>query len=175
MSVSHEMPAHLRGYVVNQMATNYWRVESSLSRAEVIQEAYCVYLKVAQRYPDVEPKHLTALFKTAWSNHFTDLTKKDSHHRQAVSLNAESGADFDILGDAENLGYLRTMVRQAPSEVRQVLALLLNAPQELVEMALEGWSRGGRRRADSNARVAAWLGLPASSKPLDAVREYFAD
>ena len=74
----------------------------------------------------------------------------------------------------ENEGYLRTLVRQAPREVALVLALFLNAPQELLELALTSFRRVGRagERTADNRRVAALLGLPEDSKPLDSVERY---
>lgn len=167
----------IEGYVVNFMQTNYWRVQATMTRVDVMQEAYYVFLRCSRKYSaTVEgPQHFMALFKTAWRNHFTDLAHSDSQHRCDGTQDG-SVTTTEVVGETENEGYLRTLVRQAPREVALVLTMLFNVPQEILEMCLSPRSRSGRNGGDAadNARVAQLLGMPPDSKPLDAVRDYFA-
>jgi hypothetical protein len=56
-----------------------------------------------------------------------------------------------------------------------VLNLFLNAPQELLELALTTWRKNGKYRADGDKAVARMLGLPADSTPITTTRTYFED
>lgn len=170
-----EFKGPIEGWVVNQLEREYWRVQSTMTRMDVMQEAYIVFDRVRRTYEGKikEPKHFMSLFKTSWTRHFTDLSVTDSECRTASV--AESYADS--AGELENEGYLRTLVRQAPAEVRLVLTMFLNAPQELVDLATSSFQRVGRggQRAADNRRVASLLGLPEGSTPLDAVEGYLSD
>lgn len=175
------MPALLfhgpvEGWVVNYTHPIFWRVEATMQWGDVLQEAYLVYARCCERYPDAEAKHLMSLFKTAWANHFTDLAAKDSRHR--TTMEADNLASIrDRVGDTENEGQLRVLLRQAPSEVRMVLNLFLNAPQEIVEAltAQPPAKRGRKSKADlasSNDRINRALGLPLGTDVLKLVRTY---
>lgn len=176
MSKFPEFKGLVEGYVVNQLDGNYWRVQASMSRLEVLQEAYLVYHRIGQRYPDVEPRHFMSLFKTAWSRRFVDMAQKDTQLRRQVSSTPATDQRqdrADTVGELENDGYLAVLLRQAPAEVGLVMNLLLNAPSEIVQVALDNWQSGSRKKqAQGNQQVARWLGLPASAKPLDAVADY---
>lgn len=168
----------IEGYVVNFLTSQYWRVAASLEFDDALQEARLVFCEVSLKYPEVEDRHLMALFKTAWSNRFVDLAKKDTKHRQLVSdqgLDQETGLPVtkDFAGDLDTDGMLLLLIEQAPSEVRTVLSLFLNAPSELLELAVNAWKFRGRRRAEGNQMLNECLGLPSGSDPLGTVEEYF--
>lgn len=171
-----EFKGPIEGWIVNHMERHYWRVQASMTRMDVMQEAHVIFLRCSTKYASVvtNPKHFMALFKVAWVNHFTDLAYTDSKNRCEVVPPADM--QMDSIGDLENEGYMRTLIRQAPKEVALVLALFLNAPAELLQLATSPLKSGrnGARAAD-NRRVAALLGLPADSEPLDAVERYLAD
>lgn len=171
-----EFKGPIEGWIVNHMTQHYWKVQATMTRMDVMQEAYYIFLRLSKKYAETvtEPEHFMALFKTAWSRHYIDLAKKDSSCRTEVE---HTPATADAVGEVENEGYLRTLVRQAPSDVRLVLTLFLNAPAELLELATSSFKRVGRggARAADNQRVAALLGLPADSRPLDAVESYLID
>lgn len=182
MPNSFEFAGPIEGWVVNGMKANYFRVERTLSREEYLQEAYLVYLRVLRKYEGTvtEPKHFMSLFKRAWTNELNDLATKDTHHRQMVAMptmRSDDGdeAEVDVLGDLDNDGMLATMIRQAPSEVVMVLNLFLNAPQELLELALQSW-RGKDRRYNhgGSERICRLLGLDPSHDVMATVEEYFS-
>lgn len=169
MTSNHSFEGPVQGYLVNQMQANLWRFDG-LEDGDVLQEGYEIYVRCADRYPDVEPRHFMALYKSALHNRFTDLANEATKHRHQ---NLDDYVHTTTIGSLENDGYLRTVIRQAPAEVKMVLNLFLNAPTELLELAMTSWRAQGRIKAGGNAQVAQWLGLPAGSKPLDVVRDYF--
>lgn len=179
MSFSPEFKGPIEGYVVNFMKKNLWRIERTMTRDDAMQDAYVVFLRVGNKYPDIEaPEHFMALFKTAWYRHFTDLANADTASRVLTHLvvRNEDGAEVehDPMGDLDNDGMLAVKIRQAPSEVTAVLNLFLSAPQELLEVALGAWNGPDKRcRAGGSERINKMLGLPLHVDALKAVHDYF--
>ena len=167
--MSREFKGSLEGWTMKHLAANYWRVESTMSRLDVLQEAQVKFLVLCQKYPDVEDRHFMALYKTAWQRHFIDLAKQNAEQRE----HTQPDYGFDGVGELDNAGYVRTLIRQAPREIKTVLSVLLNAPTELLELAADSWRAKGKQRAGGNKQVSQWLGLPEGSTPLDDVERYF--
>lgn len=168
----------IEGWVVNHMAANFWRVERTQCRDDVMQDAYIVFARVAEVYPGVEAKHFMALFKRSWTNHFTDLANEDTQSRRvgrAVVRNSEGQEqDAEYIGETDNDGVLATMLRQAPEEVTAVLALFLNAPSEILELALASWKGEDRRmKSGGSKKICQMLGLPEDLDVMRQVEEYF--
>lgn len=183
-----EWEGHILGYVMNSMAAQYWRVERTLSREEYVQEAWIVFDRVRRTYegrirPD-EPQHFTALFKMAWCNRLNDLSKKNTRYRETfVSMGgAEAGGEqprvdyFESrVGESGNEGELSIAIRQAPREVSSVLSLFLNAPQELLDVALAGWREGKARPGQNpSAHICKLLGFDIKRDVMAEVERYFA-
>ena len=172
----------IHGYVINDLRRQHWRIARTVPWPDAEQEAYCVFLRCRRAYlGKVErPEHFMALFKTAWHRRMADLSNeatlvRENELHELAPISSASVAREHV-GETENAGILATMVRQAPSEVRMVLALLLDAPEELLEAALAGFAcnRDGRARAKGSARVNALLGLPADRDTLGELRDYFS-
>lgn len=172
----HQFTGSIEGYLVNYIHANAWKFKSIMSKEDALQEGYLMFAHCAELYPDVEQPHFMALYKTTLTNRVIDWARK-AHDSRHVSLNAadEDSGVRDIIGELENDGYLHVLVRQAPQEVTQVLTLFLNAPTELLQMAMTSWRANGHVEAGGNKQVAQWLGLPVGSKPLDKVLDYFGD
>lgn len=170
MPYQPEYDGPIAGYVANFVSKNYWRVERTQERDDVFQEARCVFLKVSGRYPDVDAPHFMALFKTAWQRRFTDLANADTARRVEVPLSMiatppdrdEYEYEYDPPGELDNDGAASVLLRQAPSEVKQVINLFLNAPQEILELALAGWNdvRDGRYSTGGSRRLCRLLNIP---------------
>lgn len=177
----HEFEGPIKGWVVNQMCRDFWRVEATLTREDVMQDAYETFLRCNRktRGQKLNERQFMAYYKLAWVNQMNEMANADTKHRRPLSIQArdEDGTPLlgDLVGELENAGFLRVMMRQAPTEVSLCVNLLLNAPSELLEMALASWRDQGRKEAGGNKQVAAWLGLDANARPLDAVREYFSN
>lgn len=184
MSCSLKWEGAVEGYVVNTMKTQYFRVQRTLTRDEYVNEAFIVFSRVQTKYKKTvdEDKHLMALFKTAWSRRLNDLSTEDTHQRmfvQAPITRSSEGEDiegFDPVGDLDNDGMLAIVIREAPQEIKQVLNLFLAAPQEILDVALAGWSGQDRRcKAGGSARICKLLGLPEDRDIMQEVEAYFTN
>ena len=180
MKYSPEFKGPIEGYVVNFMRKNYFKVQRTLERADVLQEAYVVFLRVKAKYPDVEgAPHFMALFKTSWYHRYTDLANADTAQRFMVQHHVyqqEDGGELgaDCLGETNNDGELAVMLRQAPNEVTQVLNLFLSAPQELLDLALGSWKGRDRRcQAGGSKRICSLLGISPAYDVMKVVEDYF--
>ncbi len=170
----------IEGWTVNYCTSNFWRVSSMMEFEDLLQDAYIVFLRCEARYPELDtPQHFMSLYKRAWANHVTDLANEATQLRAVRSIHQGVGEDDEPLqiaegvGELENAGYLVTLVGQAPEEVRRVLALMLQAPQEIIDVVMSDW-RGpnGRRTDGGGTRINKALGLPADFNPYEAVRRY---
>lgn len=179
MSYKPTFKGPVEGWVMNQLKADYWRVETTLSWLEALQEAHIVFLRCCKKFPSEAardtPQAFMALFKMAWRNQFNDLSNYDSKHRVCVHMptREESEEEIEQPGDLDNDGMLAIMIEQAPTEVRTVLAVMLNAPTELLEMADTAWRRGGRNKAGSSKHLAALLGLDPGVDAVRLVEDYF--
>lgn len=184
-----EFKGPIEGYVVNFLRTNYWRIESSTPRQDAMQTAYMVFLRVRNKYKNIPMgPHFMSLFKMAWFNEFTDLANADTKLRQLVPFKSKGHQEDHgwsevpgdpvntVIGELECDGYLAVKIEQAPSEVKAVLNLFLNAPVELLDMALRGWhGRNKKSRAGGSERINRLLGLPADRDVLKEVEDYFSE
>jgi hypothetical protein len=157
----------IQGYVANYLHRHLWKVEDSMDWDDCMVEAWIVYDRCAKRYPEVEARHFMALFKTAWTRRFTDLARETTKHR-ATTYDPTTD---QRAADTDNAGYVCTLVRQAPADVRMVLSLLVNAPSEVLELLSATWASKGAGAA--NRLVCRWLALTDNARPLDRTREYF--
>lgn len=168
----------VEGWTMNYLTKQLWRVARTKDRDDCMQEAYCVFLRVADKYPDVNARHFMALYQTSWIRVFDDFSTQDTLVREVELLSDGRAVLNEPMGDTCNEGELLVKLREAPREVRMVLELLLRAPQEILDIALAGWFPNDKRTpngisAKSSARINALLGLPADMNTLEQVREYF--
>lgn len=175
----------VEGFIVNFINKNHWRVARIHDREDLMQDAHIVFLRVQLRYQVETPQHFMALFVRTWLNHFTDLSRDDTASRIMVQHDyvGEVGegyqSSWDVsgstVGDTNNDGYLATLIAQAPREVSMVLNLFLNAPQEILDVALSSWQgRDKRFKAGGSKKICKLLGLEPGLDVLKAVEEYFA-
>lgn len=176
-----EFKGPVEGWVVNQLCKGslaYWRVERTLSREEVMQEAYECFLRCCRRFPKSPefdtPQAFMALFKRAWGNQFADLATYDTEDRQYTSIDSSEIRLDEPAGALENDGFLSIMIQEAPSEVRLVLSVFLNAPSELLEMAFTAWRARGHNSPGGSRHLNKLLGLDPSGDPVKLVEEYFS-
>jgi len=179
-----EYKGAIEGYVVNYLSRHLWKVRPLYDHEDAMQEAYEVFMRCCAKYPIIDtPQHFMALFKTAWARHFVDLAAKASEARaefSASGVRLRDGQEEEddliggIVGELDNDGALAVMIRQAPEEVVMVLNLLLNAPQELLDLAMKTWRMQGRYREDGDAAIARMLGRPVGSTPMTDTHNYFS-
>jgi hypothetical protein len=175
----------IEGYVTNTLRKQFFRVQATMTEDDYMQEAFLVFLRVSKTYEGkikaTEPQHFTALFKRAWANRLNDLSNDDtayrerfvSDHRQDRSTGEE--VQMEQAGETDNDGSLAILIRQAPREVAMVLNLFLNAPQEILEVALGSWQGRNRRYAAGGSEpICKLLGLDPRMDVLARVEEHFA-
>lgn len=165
----------VKGWTINYLTKNAWRVERIMTFDDCMQEANLVFLRVKRAYPRVtEPQHFMALFKTSWTNRFNDLSEENTKIRNNEVLLSLKGAVMPVednrVGDMANEGELLVMLRQAPREVRMVLDLMLRAPQEIVDLVFTGWRKDKQR---GSSRINKLLGFPPEQETLQHVEDYF--
>lgn len=165
-----EFDGVIKGWTVNFLTKNVWRVERIMTIDDCLQEAQLVFLRVSRTYKVTEAKHFMALYKTSWTRRFNDLSDENSAVRDNEVLSAKDAMPLDRVGDLANEGELRVMLRQAPREVRMVLELILRAPQEVVDIVFAGWRKDRQRGSE---RINAMLGLPLEQDTLQRVEKYF--
>lgn len=164
----------VEGYVTNQITKQLWRFSLTHDRDDLTQEAYIVFLKCERAYPVLDtPQHFMSLYMSALQRRFNDLSRKHSRIAPvSVQEDTEGNAHREQTGALDNDGYLAAMIRQAPREVSMVLALFLNAPAELLDVAERAWA-GRRDRKDANAMIRRLLGPDAGNAPIEQVEAYF--
>lgn len=164
----------IKGYTVNQMSLHWWRLCATMTKEDFMQEAYALFLHVRLKYPHVSDAHFMSLYKTSLRNMITELSESDTKHRTVGTLSGLPNI-YETAGDLDNNGYLRTLIRQAPPEIKAILAIFLNAPTEVLELAMSTWRQQGHYEAAGNKQVASWLGLDADATPLDDLYTYFSE
>ena len=177
----HIFTGPVEGWTVNFCQANLWRVQRSMEFDDLMQEAYLVFLKCSNAYPDVVPKHFMSLYMTAWNRRFINLALEATSHKKQVSLSdlekptdEGDGISHEMVGELNNDGHLSVLLRQAPKEVLLVLNLFLNAPTELLELALSNWNGGDKRCiTGGSTKICKMLGLPEDLDVLQLVKEYF--
>jgi len=172
----------IEGYVVNFLARNLWRISSTHEMEDALSEAYIMFMRCVAQYPMVtEAKHFMALFKTAWSNEFNDLSRKASTAKIAQSFTAMARVDedgeevnfsADTVGSLENDAVMILAVKQAPADVKQVLNLFCNTPTPVLEAASRAWKKAGKNNPLGERHVEQMLGLKPGTAPLEKVRRY---
>lgn len=179
MHYTPEFKGPIEGWVVNHLRTNYWKVGRTMAREDVLQEAYLVFLRCKQKYPKMDtPQHFMSLFKTSWSRQFINFANADTESRVLTEMpiiRTEDGdVELDVAGERDNDGYLSVLLSQAPAEVLLVLNLFLQAPQELLEIALSSWVGKDRRcRAGGSKKINQMLGLPTDLDVMQITEDYF--
>ena len=174
-----EFSGPIEGYARNYIHANLWKVARTHNRDEMIQEAWIVFARCVELYPVIDtPQHFMALYKTALYRHVIDLAADATRVRSEVSESCFEREDEQAwsrqpIGDLDNEGQLRVLVRQAPREVKMVLSLFLNAPQELLDLATAAWEARGRRRAEGNKMIGRLLGLPPGVDHIGQVEAHF--
>jgi hypothetical protein len=117
----------IEGYAVRFLKKNQWRFDPLFEFEDLLNDAYLIFAKIAERYPRVvEPRHFMSLFKTALANDMWDKTK--AHSRRANATVNVSSEQFQQLAEsiatAGNSAYLSALLAEAPEEVWFALSTL---------------------------------------------------
>ncbi len=147
-------PFHI--WSIKFISKNLWRFHNSLDSEDLFQEVLIVFLRVSQRYPGVEQKHLMSLFQRSVTNLFNRLSTKyapsDACSEELLSA-LEDRSQEEVL-------HLVTTLADIPHEVKELLRELLSDGSELLKQ--------GRL---SNKVARTFFGLPRTSRPVTALRQ----
>ncbi len=129
-------------YVRNFLKKNYWKVETLMPYEDALSEAKLQFIRTISRLEKrnceiKNEKHLMSLFKTSWSNHFITLANKATNERFVTTLSNSDNQDLlidQVIGDMGNMGEIEILLQKAPSEIKQVISMLLNSPIEAIEV-----------------------------------------
>jgi hypothetical protein len=168
-----EFAGPIEGYVHNFLKTNFWKVSRSMEYEDCIQEARLVFLECKSRYPVVDnPKWFMSLFKRAWFTHFVDLASSDTKAKAEVTEFDETPVLESVVGD-DHPGMVLMMIEKAPQEIKSVMALLINAPTELIETLVTDLSGGPIMRRRALRKINACIGLEDTRDVVQEMQVYF--
>lgn len=179
-----EFQGPIEGWTVNHIHANFWRVSRVREREDLHQDAQLVFLRCAAKYPDMDtPQHFMSLYQRAWMNHIHDLSNLQTQVKAEVSMQREAALEDtedryepELIGDLDNDGYFAVKLHQAPHEVKRVLNLFLNAPQEILDLALGSWKGRDRRcTTGGSKKICRLLGLSDDLDVMQMVSDYFTE
>jgi len=170
----------VRPYVLNYLNKNYWKVQSLLSWDDAVGEAQLQFWRTVTRLQKrnciiENEKHLMALFKTSWNNHFITLSNKATHQIPIVELvddSQQSLIEEVVVGALDNDGFLHVLLDKAPTEIKQVLLLMLKIPSEIVEQICQSLPHHPEQ---GNMILCRLLGKPHESQLLQKTIQYFKE
>lgn len=153
-------PAHSKDYSPCRWAGkfikyNRWRCDRIYSEQDLMQEAYLVFMRIAEKYPRVtSAEGFMKLYKRSLTNWFHDraayMQRKNKQH---VYLNIDPTELLSQIGECHPNG-INILLSEAPDELRLALGLLTEQP-ELIKAA--GNPDGNRENL--NMKLRRILGL----------------
>jgi hypothetical protein len=157
------MDQGVRGWIFKTARENLWRVSGHIELSDLAQDGFLFWHRIVMRYPNVtETRHRMALFKTAFTNHIHDLSKKKSR----LELVAEADLDIpmDALIDGEDPGAdpdIAFIIQQLPPALMRVLMRLLEGDPPYRRRL--DWSR-----ETTNERLCRFAGLDPTKRDIQA-------
>lgn len=173
----------MRSWTASYVKKNLWKVASARGDFDdLMQDCWIVFHRCRTKYSGIvdNPAWFMSLYKRAIACEFIDMAKDATNNRHEIvmsnvgALNEDGTTSFDlgeVVGELSNEGEMRVMIRQAPSEVRAVLAIMLNAPLEVLEMLQEAFKTGACSKV--NRRLCMFIGIEEETDLLGRVRDYF--
>ena len=121
----------VEGWVRNYIRRNAWRVPIDYGPDDLYQDAYAVFLRIADHYPDVRsPRHFMALFMRAYANHITNLsnarTTRASWESMLIDpLEIEEQTNA-LIECPDHLGerLLRRQIKTGPRAIKRLLGIM---------------------------------------------------
>lgn len=162
----------VKGWARKFLYKNKWRCDPILDADDLLQDAYIVYLKVVDRYPEVrEPAHFMSLYQTTLRNEVHTWARQ-MEDRRGVAVNVEADAP-----EYTNWGHVAASLSKAPDELKRVLHIFENS-QLLAELQYEPKRKRFSRknlvpRENLNAKLSRLAGLDCNYDVLTALREMF--
>lgn len=155
-----------RLWVYKTARKNLWRVSGHIDIDDLVQDGMYFWQRICTRYPNVtHPPHRMALFKTAFTNHIHDLSKKnlDVITESDLDVTLEAAAGLDVSQDLD----FGVIIRQLPPALMRVIKRMYETDPPFRHY-LDGTRETGGERA---ARLA---GVDCSRDIKRAVLQYLS-
>jgi len=153
----------IKGWAFKYIQKNKWRYEHINDIDDLMQDAYLVFLKVADAYPRVvDAPHFMSLYKTSLRNMLTDKARE--YERKLGLIDENTAFDplepesFRDLGSDMNEGPVFALLRNGPPELRMFLDLI-NDDEKLSELRKPQRTRRGEPRLNFDQRISKLLGI----------------
>jgi len=123
---------------------NLWRCDKILSKEDLLQEAYIIFMKIFERYPRVsQPNHFISLFQTSFRNYIHDHSR---YMQRKKLVHEDTTADVselftNTIGEVTHSGYLALLLDEMPEELKMALEALANQEPELYSKRQRGMPR----------------------------------
>lgn len=149
----------VKPHVLNFLHKNYWKIKDLMSWEDALGEAQLQFVRtirrLEKRHCEIEnERHLMSLFKTSWSRHFITLANKATKER-VVAIEPESLINY--IGEYDNNQYIQFLIDSAPKDIKQVLGLMIKAPEELAQTLQTAFRVN---QSQCNAKLSQLLGKP---------------
>jgi DNA-directed RNA polymerase specialized sigma24 family protein len=162
------MDQGVRGWILKTARENLWRVSGHIEIDDLVQDGFMFWHRIVTRYPNVtETKHRMSLFKTAFTNHIHDLSKRKT--RLDVVPEADIDVPIEHMREGEDPSQdpdLSFIIKQLPPAIMRVLTRMMERenPYRL---------RLDRTRETTNERLCRIAGLDPSHRDIQtAVLQY---
>jgi hypothetical protein len=191
------LDAGVRGHIVRLAQANKYKL-AGWDVEDLIQEGYLCYALVKTRYVGARPKrrpdgtlrrslppkrpdqiakrHFMRLFQRTFNNRISTLVRKQSRLKELLlndlisAERTEESAWDQIMQPEDEQATMLTLLRSAPTEIRQLFALM-------VDDATRPMRRFGKRRRPArettNEYYCRLLGLPRGTDLTGLVQKYF--
>jgi len=142
LDILEPWPGPWAAWAANFCRNNLWRVQNVLGDFDdMMSEAALAYLELRLRYGQSvnSPKHFMKLYQMYFSCWIHTLSVKDFHNREALFNIGREEKDFLMKsGFKERAGdptlNLTILLNQGSAELKEVLNIFFNAPNEIMEL-----------------------------------------
>ena len=163
------MDQGVRGWIYKSARENLWRVSGHIDFDDLVQDGFMFWQRIVVRYPNVTHRpHQMALFKTAFSNHIHDLSKKKSRLELVTEADMDVPLDFMLEGDdpAQDPD-LAFIITQLPPAIMRVLTRMVEGQDSPYRLRLD------HSRETTNERLCRFAGIDSSKRDVHtAVLQY---
>jgi hypothetical protein len=163
----------VRAWTINYLRKNKWRYDPILELDDLLQDAYLVFMRVAEKYPRVvEAPHFMALYKTALLNELIDAANENTARRGAMCDEADANALVEKMTcNLSEDGAMTLLLASAPPEVRLFLSVFAN-DDHLLELRRPYRRHRGLPRDSFNSRVKQALGIDSDADLVGCFRRW---
>lgn len=157
------MDQGVRGWIIKTARENLWRVSGDIEIDDLIQDGFFFWHRIITRYPHVtHPPHRMGLFKTAFTNHIHDLSKKKSRLEIVTESDMDVSIDYMLEGDDPSQDPdLAFIIKQLPPAIMRVLTRIYEGDPPYRQF-LDG------SRETTNGRACRLAGLDSSKRDVRA-------